>query len=75
MREELKKLPGHLEPIAFNYEPDSYVIQKHDTREKISRLKALLSGMDFHLVGRFAEWEYYNMDMAILSAMRVCDQF
>jgi len=31
--------------------------------------------MDFHLVGRFAEWEYYNMDMAILSAMRVCDQF
>lgn len=74
MREELKKLPGHLEPIAFNYEPDSYVIQKHDTRAKVSRLKTQLAEMNFHLVGRFAEWEYYNMDMAILSAMRVCDR-
>jgi protoporphyrinogen oxidase len=34
MREELKKLPGHLEPITFNYEPDSYVIQMHDTRAR-----------------------------------------
>lgn len=74
MREELKKLPGQLEPIAFNYEPDSYVIQMHDTREKVSWLKAQLAEMDFHLVGRFAEWEYYNMDMAMLSAMKVCDQ-
>jgi UDP-galactopyranose mutase len=30
--------------------------------------------MNFHLVGRFSEWEYYNMDMAILSAMKVSDQ-
>jgi UDP-galactopyranose mutase len=70
---ELKKLPGHLEPIAFNHEPYSYVIQLHDTREKIARLKVQLASMNFHLVGRFAEWEYHNMDKAILSAMEACD--
>lgn len=74
IREELKKLPGNLEPIAFNYEPDSYVIQQHDTRQKITALKSQLSAMDFHLVGRFAEWEYHNMDLAMISAMQVCDR-
>lgn len=75
MREQLKLLPGNLTPIAYNYEPDSYVIQLHDTRNKIAALKNHLEPLGFYLTGRFAEWEYYNMDIAMLSAMNVCDRF
>ena len=69
MRTELMKLPGKLAPVAFNTEPNSYIIQEQDTREKISQIKNRLEPLRFYLSGRFAEWEYYNMDKAILSAL------
>jgi protoporphyrinogen oxidase len=75
INEQLRSLPGNLEPIAYNRESSSYVIQLQDTRERIGTLKSQLEPLDFYLVGRFAEWEYYNMDMAMLSAMNVCDHF
>lgn len=70
---DLKKLPGNLQPIAYNHEPNSYVIQQHDTRANISLLKKELSKFNLSLIGRFAEWEYYNMDMAIAAAMKTCN--
>jgi protoporphyrinogen oxidase len=69
MIEELKKLPGNLSPLAFNYEPNSYIIQDKETRSKISLLKSCLAKYNIYLLGRFAEWEYYNMDKCIESAM------
>ncbi len=69
MLEELKNLPGNLKPLAFNYEPNSYIIQHKGTRNKIAELKAYLAKYNIYLLGRFAEWEYYNMDKAIESAM------
>ncbi|MEX8548553.1 MAG: NAD(P)/FAD-dependent oxidoreductase [Mucilaginibacter sp.] len=69
MLEELKNLPGNLKPLAFNYEPNSYIIQHKGTREKITELKTQLAKYNIYLLGRFAEWEYYNMDKAIEAAM------
>ena len=69
MLEELKNLPGNLKPLAFNYEPNSYIIQHKGTREKIAELKTQLAKYNIYLLGRFAEWEYYNMDKAIEAAM------
>lgn len=69
MLEELKNLPGNLKPLAFNYEPNSYIIQHKETRTKIADLKKHLAKYNIYLLGRFAEWEYYNMDKAIESAM------
>jgi protoporphyrinogen oxidase len=65
MREELKKMPGNLEPIAFNHEPNSYVINSFDTRMIVNSVKQELKDDKFFLLGRFAEWEYYNMDKCI----------
>lgn len=75
MLEELKQLPGNLKPLAFNYEPNSYIIQNENTREDISRLKSLLKPYNIHLLGRFAEWEYYNMDKCIEAAMELDGNF
>lgn len=69
--EELQKLPGNLRPIAFNYEPNSYVLQNPQTRMVISDLKKRLSKYNIFLLGRFAEWEYYNMDICIEKAMEL----
>lgn len=71
MLEEVKLLPGNLKPLAFNYEPNSYIVQFQDTREKIEVLKLLLKPYGIFLLGRFAEWEYYNMDKCIESAMEL----
>jgi len=68
---ELSKLPGNLQPIAFNFESNSYIIQQKETRENIELLKTLLSKYNIYLLGRFAEWEYYNMDKCIESAMNL----
>ncbi len=75
MKEEIKKLPGNLSPLSFNYEPNSYVIQEKDTRQKINRLRGCLLKYDFHLLGRFAEWEYYNMDKAIEASHSLYKKF
>lgn len=74
MKQTLSILPGNLEPIAFNQEPNSYVIQQHDTRILISNLKNTLQSKRFYLLGRFAEWEYYNMDKAIEAAINLVEK-
>ncbi len=71
MIKELENLPGNLKPIAFNYEPNSYIIQHKKTRQKISKLKSRLKKHNIYLLGRFAEWEYYNMDKCIEAAMQL----
>jgi protoporphyrinogen oxidase len=71
MKEELKLLPGNLIPIAYNNEPNSYVIQDSFTRDLIHEYKTYLSSYNIHLLGRFAEWEYYNMDKAMEAAFKL----
>lgn len=73
MIDELKTLPGNLTPLAFNYEPNSYIIQDKETRSRIKKVKHELSKYNIYLLGRFAEWEYYNMDKCIESAMELND--
>ncbi|WP_184542686.1 protoporphyrinogen/coproporphyrinogen oxidase [Mucilaginibacter sp. FT3.2] len=68
MVNEIKKLPGNLSPLSYNYEPNSYVIQDHRTRTEISAAKRALKAKGIFLLGRFAEWEYYNMDKAMEAA-------
>jgi protoporphyrinogen oxidase len=65
INKEISKLPGNLKPISYNYEENSYVIQGKKTREIINDIKTCLSKYKIYLHGRFAEWEYYNMDICI----------
>lgn len=69
MVNEIKKLPGNLTPIKHNYEPSSYVVHSENTAKVIANAKATLAKHNIHLLGRFAEWEYYNMDKCIEAAL------
>ncbi|WP_220399721.1 NAD(P)-binding protein [Filimonas effusa] len=75
MLEESKKLPGNLKALACNYEPNSYVIQDNRTREEVGKAKKALEKRGIYLLGRFAEWEYYNMDKAIEAAFSLAEHF
>lgn len=69
--EQLKLMPYHPKYLTHHYSEYTYPIQHADTREMIKCLREKLMEYKIQLVGRFAEWEYYNMDFAINSAMQV----
>ncbi|WP_231490256.1 NAD(P)-binding protein [Pedobacter sp. Leaf170] len=71
MCKDIKSLPGDLKPLDYNYEESSYIIHDSTTYNEVENMKEVLLKNNIHLVGRFAEWEYYNMDKAIESAMRL----
>lgn len=75
MEKEIKGLPGNLKVLDMNHEPNSYVIQTHGVREKIRTIKTKLGHYHIYPVGRFAEWEYFNMDKAMESAMKCAQNF
>jgi protoporphyrinogen oxidase len=73
MYEQIKKLPGNLVPLATNHQLNSYIIHNEDTKTLINELKVILKPFGISLLGRFAEWEYFNMDACIESSMKLKD--
>lgn len=69
---ELSKLPLHPEYVTHKYNPYTYPIQKRGTRDVVAALKHRLAPQGFYFTGRFADWEYYNMDVAMGAAMQLC---
>ena len=74
MLREVMSLPFDMQPVAYNYCQNSYVL--HDERTACL-MDATISGLADHGIfccGRFAEWQYYNMDAAIASAFDVASK-
>lgn len=69
---ELKKIPFAKRYITHHYNKCTYPIQDNNTKELIRSLKAVLAKDNFYFTGRFADWEYYNMDVAIGAALDLC---
>lgn len=68
----LKQIPLSPKYLTHQYNKYTYPIQDKKTREMIKEIKALLAPKNFYFTGRFADWEYYNMDVAIGSAKDLC---
>ena len=71
----LKKIPYSPKYLAHNYSEYTYPIQSPGTREFINSLKNYWDAEGLYLLGRFAEWEYYNMDVAIGAALDLNTKF
>lgn len=67
--DNLKRIPLHPKYIDHIYNQYTYPIQDANTRGMIKELKSVLAPCGFYFTGRFADWEYYNMDVAIGAAM------
>lgn len=71
----LANIPLNPTYITHKYNQYTYPIQDANTRSLISSVKEFLSNSEFYLTGRFADWEYYNMDAAIGAAMDLCKKW
>jgi protoporphyrinogen oxidase len=69
--ENLQKMPFNPKYLAHRYTKYTYPIQSSSTKEIVNNIKYSMEKENFYLLGRFAEWEYYNMDTAIASAMKL----
>lgn len=67
--DNLMKIPFSPKYIDHRYTKFTYPIQNYSTRETITEIKNYIEKENVYLLGRFAEWEYYNMDAAIGAAI------
>lgn len=72
IKAQLLKMPLRPQYITHHYSEMTYPIQSRNTRKWIKELKTELAHNRFYFCGRFADWEYYNMDAAIDASMGVC---
>lgn len=70
--ENLNRIPLHPTYLTHKYNKYTYPIQNSNTRDLIQQIKTILSPINFYFTGRFSDWEYYNMDVAIGAAMDLC---
>lgn len=67
--DNLSRIPLNPKYLDHMYNKYTYPIQDANTRSMIKDLKSSLAPCGFYFTGRFADWEYYNMDVAIGAAM------
>ena len=72
--EHLSRIPMNPKYLDHHYNRYTYPIQDSNTRSMISSLKSRLSEENFYFTGRFADWEYYNMDVAMGAAIDLCSK-
>lgn len=70
IKDNLTRIPLHPKYISHQFNECTYPIQDRDTREMVQALKKELAPKGLFFTGRFADWEYYNMDVAIDAAMK-----
>ena len=74
IKDTLRHLPFRPRYITHHFQKYTYPIQFADTRSAIGGIEEVLRQSRVYLSGRFAEWEYYNMDTAIDAARRKTDR-
>lgn len=67
--DNLSRIPLNPKYIDHKYNKYTYPIQDANTRQLIKSLKSFLKVFGLYFTGRFADWEYYNMDVAMGAAM------
>lgn len=54
--------------------PVAYIVPTHNRKQTVETIRAWFRKRNIHLVGRFAEWEYYNMDHAIEAGWALAEE-
>ena len=63
--DNLSRIPLNPKYIDHKYNKYTYPIQDANTRQLIKKLKSSMKVFGLYFTGRFADWEYYNMDVAM----------
>ena len=74
MSSEGKKDPFLLEPLDYNVSDHAYVIFDANYKTATSDIKQHFSSLGIYLLGRFGEWDYYNMDECIKRSIEISEE-
>jgi len=66
-----KKFDYLIEPLDYNLSNYAYVVYDQNHSEATNKIKDYLDEIGIHTIGRFGEWEYYNMDICMESAFKL----
>lgn len=75
MESEGKKTGYLRRSLDYHVSDHAYVVFDRHYANSVRLIKDYLESLSIHTLGRFGEWEYYNMDICIESAMRVAKRF
>lgn len=73
MKLEGEKFEELLEPIGYHVSDHAYVVFDNNYKASRDTILDYLASIGLYTLGRFGEWEYYNMDICIKSAMKLSD--
>jgi len=54
--------------------PVAYVVPTHNRKSIVTEIRKWFETRDIHLAGRFAEWEYFNMDHGLDTGWRLAEK-
>jgi len=74
MVEDGKAFDYLIEPIDYNVSDYAYVVYDNNYDSTTKLIKEYMDSINLHTLGRFGEWEYYNMDICIESAMNLAKE-
>jgi protoporphyrinogen oxidase len=66
-----KQDPFLLTPLDYHLSDHAYVVFNEGNKENKEMILNYLKSQGIHSLGRFAEWEYYNMDVCIKQAINL----
>lgn len=61
-------------PIDYNISDHAYVVFDENYEYATKQVKEYLRSLNLYTLGRFGEWQYYNMDICIKSSMDLKEQ-
>lgn len=71
MAEHGRKFAYLKKPLAHNISDYAYIVSDQNYQKSTATIKNYLNKIGLYSIGRFGEWEYFNMDICIESAMKI----
>lgn len=69
-----KKLKRLKKPLDYNVSDHAYVVFNNSIDEDKSKIFEYFSNSNVHLLGRFGQWDYFNMDICIHQAIQLFNE-
>ena len=66
--------PQNVDVVDLIDIPTAYIVPKQNRKQIVDTIRKWYLDHDVHLVGRFAEWEYYNMDHSLDAGWTVAER-
>ncbi len=73
--EESRKDEFIIEPIDYNVSEHAYVVFDENYNECTSTVISYLNSIGIETIGRFGEWQYYNMDVCMKRSIDLIKKF